>query len=99
MKALGVGVIWSLLLLALAQVQYVGLISGSFQYNIASPENTIYDVTTVPLNISIRTTNGFRFGYHNYVNEIFYCLNGKGNVTVPFELTITGEEHITIIKL
>lgn len=91
MKALGVGIIWSLLLSALAQFQYMGAFSGSFQYSIASPEETIYTVNRVPLNISIRTTSGFRFGYDNYVTKIFYCLDGKGNVTVPFEETITGE--------
>ena len=68
--------------------------SGSLQYNITSPENTIYSVNEVPLNISIRTTNGFRFGYSNYVNEIFYCLVGKANVTVPFVVSKTGNEDI-----
>ena len=91
MEGLGVGFILSLLLSALAQVQYASSFSGSFLYNIASPENTVYDVNTVPLDIYIRTTNGFRFGYDNYVTEIFYCLDGKENVTVPFEETITGE--------
>jgi hypothetical protein len=89
--ALGVGIIWGLLFLAFVQVQYIGSVSGSFQYNIASPENIIYAVNTVPLDIYIRTTIGFRSGYDDYVSEIFYCLNGKGNVSVPFELTITGE--------
>ena len=91
MKALGVVFIWSLLLSALAQVQYVGSFSGSFQYNIASPEESVYNDNTVPLDIYIRTTSGFRFGYDNYVTKIFYCLDGKGNVTVPFQETITGE--------
>ena len=90
MKALGVGFIWSLLLSVLAQVQYMGSFSGSFQYNIASPEDIVYDVNTVPLDIYIRTTSGFRFG-DNYVTEIFYCLDRKRNVTVPFTETITGE--------
>ena len=91
MKALGVGFVWSLLLSAFAQVQYMGAFSGSFQYDIASPEDIVYDVNTVPLDIYIRTTSGFRFGYDNYVTEIFYCLDEKGNVTIPFTETITGE--------
>ena len=90
-KALGVPFIWSLLLSAFAQVQYVSSFSGSFQYEIASPEETIYSVNRIPLNISIRTTNGFRFGYDNYVTKIFYCLDGKRNVTVSFTETITGQ--------
>ena len=90
MKALGVVFIWSLLLSALAQIQYAGSFFSSFQYDIASPKETVYNVHTVPLNISIRTTNGYRFGYNNYVTKIFYCLDGKKNVTVPFTETITG---------
>ena len=58
--------------------------TASLQHSITSPKNTIYNENEVPLNISIRTTNGFRFGYSNFVNEIFYCLDGKTNVTVPF---------------
>jgi len=52
-------------------------------------------VHTVPLNISIRTTNGLRFGYNNYVTKIFYCLDGEKNVTVHFTETITsgGAHH------
>ena len=90
MKALAVVFISSLFLSALAQAQYSGSFFSSFQYDIASPEETVYNVNTVPLNISIRTTNGFRFGYDNYVAEIFYCLDGEGNVTVPFTEIITG---------
>ena len=82
------------LLLTLATVQYVGLVFGSFQYGITSPENIIYDVNEVPLNISIRTTNGPRMGYENYVNKIFYCLDGKANVTIPFDVSQTGDESI-----
>lgn len=65
---------------------------ASLQHNITSPKNTIYNENEVPLNISIRTTNGFRFGYSNYVNEIFYCLDGKINVTVPFDVSQTGDQ-------
>ncbi len=68
--------------------------SASFQYNIASPENTVYPVNEVPLNITIRTTNGFRFGYSNYVNKIFYCLDGQSKVTVPFIVSQTGDQNI-----
>ena len=82
------------LLLTLTTVQYVGLVFGSFQYGITSPENIIYDVNEVPLSISIRTTNGPRMGYENYVNEIFYCLDGEANVTVPFVVSKTGDESI-----
>jgi hypothetical protein len=95
MKTLGLVFIYSLLLSALAQVEYKSYLSGSFQYDIASPEETVYNVHTVPLNISIRTTNGLRFGYNNYVTEIFYCLDGKKNVSVHFTETVTsgGAHH------
>jgi hypothetical protein len=79
---------------ALIGIQLISSFSGSLQYSIKSPENTIYDINEVPIDISIRTTNGFRFGYSNYVNEIFYSLDGKANVTILFTYTITGNEEI-----
>jgi len=66
--------------------------TASLQHTITSPKNTIYNKNQVPLNISIRTTNGFRFGYSNYVNEIFYCLDEKANVTIPFTVSQTGDQ-------
>lgn len=78
----------------LIEFQLIGSFSGSLQYSITSPENTIYNVNVVSLNVSIRTTNGFRFGYSNYVNEIFYSLDGNANVSIPFTYTITGSEGI-----
>jgi len=68
--------------------------TASLQHTITSPKNTIYNENQVPLNISIRTTNGFRLGYSNYVNEIFYCLDGQANVTVPFVVSQTGDQDI-----
>jgi len=68
--------------------------TASLQHSITSPKNTIYNENEVPLNISIRTTNGFRFGYSNFVNKIFYCLDGQANVTIPFTVSQTGDQDI-----
>ena len=84
-------VIIVLLILLPATIQKA---TASLQHSITSPKNTIYNENEVPLNISIRTTNGFRFGYSNYVNEIFYSLDEKANVTVPFVVSQTGNKDI-----
>jgi len=94
MKTTVTGFIRALILTSLIGVHLISLVSASFQYNIISPENTVYPVNEVPLNISIRTTNGFRFGYSNYVNKIFYCLDGQTNVTIPFTVSQTGDQDI-----
>ncbi len=66
--------------------------TASLQHTITSPKNTIYNENQVPLNITIRTTNGFRFGYSNFVNKIFYCLDEQANVTIPFTVSQTGDQ-------
>jgi len=94
MKTTVTGFIWILLLTSVVGVNLVSLVSASFQYSITSPENTVYPANQVPLNITIRTTNGERFGYSNFVNKIFYCLDGKTNVTLPFTVSQTGDQGI-----
>ena len=94
MKTAVTGFIWVLLLISLVGVHLVSFVSASFQYSITSPENTVYPVNEVPLNVTIRTTNGNRMGYSNFVNKIFYCLDGKTNVTLPFTVSQTGDQDI-----
>ena len=101
MKRTALALITILLFSAVAGTVFVKLATANFvQFNwgVLSPESKTYSVKTIPLIIKFYVYTYYEkmFGIHKTVDEIFYSIDERANVTVPMTFSLDEENELEV---
>lgn len=79
---------------ATAQDANLALANFTIPKEIASPTNTVYTTNQIPISVKVDISAGYRYAYNITINEMFYSLDLRANVSLSMYVTETGTQKL-----